>query len=138
VLLCLCSFLARPLLSYDGQGADKHKMERFLQPGAGMVGSVYGPISYPPLPLLAFKVGLWGWGGSWCVFSSGVRVVQHPELLIEHYGRPMCVVCVRGRAVCVCVWGGGGVGGSIQGGTGDGVIGGGGGRGKGVEGGGRG
>lgn len=50
------SFLSRPLLSDDGQGADKHKMERFLQPGATLVGSAYGPISYLPLPLLAFKV----------------------------------------------------------------------------------
>ena len=51
------SFLSRPLLSDDGQGADKHKMERFLQPGATLVGSAYGPIAYLPLPLLAFKVG---------------------------------------------------------------------------------
>lgn len=53
---CLLSFLSRAVLSDDGQGADKHKMERFLQPGGSFVGSVYGPISYPPLPLLAFKV----------------------------------------------------------------------------------
>lgn len=51
-----CSFLSRPQLSDDGQGSDKHKMERFLQPGRSLVGSIYGPISYPPLPLLAFKV----------------------------------------------------------------------------------
>lgn len=50
------SFLARPLLSDDGQGSDKHKMERFMQPGGSFVGSVYAPISYMPLPMLAFKV----------------------------------------------------------------------------------
>jgi hypothetical protein len=55
------SFLARPLLSDDGQGADKHKMDRFAQPGRSLVGSVYAPISYPPLPLLAFKVRTRGW-----------------------------------------------------------------------------
>lgn len=31
-------------------------MERFLQPGGSFNGSIYAPISYPPLPLLAFKV----------------------------------------------------------------------------------
>eukprot|EP00878_Enallax_costatus_P016642 GHUV01017461.1.p1 GENE.GHUV01017461.1~~GHUV01017461.1.p1 ORF type:complete len:207 (+),score=58.89 GHUV01017461.1:1212-1832(+) len=52
----LRSFMAQPVLSDDGQGADKYKMDRFLQPGKTAVGSVYAPISYPPLPLLAFKV----------------------------------------------------------------------------------
>jgi pre-rRNA-processing protein TSR1 len=53
----LRSFTGRPLLSEDGQGgADKHKLLRYLQPGGAAVGSVYAPISYPPLPLLAFKV----------------------------------------------------------------------------------
>jgi hypothetical protein len=46
------------VLSDDGQGADKHKMERFMQAGGSFMGSVYAPISYPPLPLLAFKVGV--------------------------------------------------------------------------------
>lgn len=53
----LRSFMAQPVLSDDGQGSDKYKMDRFLQPGKTAVGSVYAPISYPPLPLLAFKVG---------------------------------------------------------------------------------
>jgi pre-rRNA-processing protein TSR1 len=44
------------VLSDDGQGGDKHKMERFMQQGSSFLGSVYAPISYPPVPLLAFKV----------------------------------------------------------------------------------
>ena len=36
---------------------DKHKMERWLRAGQSAVASVYAPIAYPPLPLLAFKVG---------------------------------------------------------------------------------
>jgi pre-rRNA-processing protein TSR1 len=52
----LRSFMARPVLSDDGQGSDKYKMDRFLQDGKTAVGSVYAPISYPPLPMLAFKV----------------------------------------------------------------------------------
>jgi len=52
----LRSYLARPVLSTDAAGADKHKMERFLHPGQSTVGTVYAPISHPPLPLLAFKL----------------------------------------------------------------------------------
>jgi pre-rRNA-processing protein TSR1 len=58
-LLLVCgvrSFMGQPVLSDDAQGADKNKMERFLHPGKTAVGSVYAPISFPPLPLLAFKV----------------------------------------------------------------------------------
>jgi pre-rRNA-processing protein TSR1 len=74
LLVCgLRSFMGQPVLSDDAQGADKNKMERFLHPGKTAVGSVYAPISFPPLPLLAFKVrycgdiclgvGGVGWGG---------------------------------------------------------------------------
>ncbi|KAF8061341.1 tsr1 [Scenedesmus sp. PABB004] len=51
----LRAWRGRPVLSDDGGGSDKHKMERFLHPGKPGVGAVYAPISYPPLPLLAFK-----------------------------------------------------------------------------------
>ena len=50
------SFMARPIWSSDNSGADKHKMQRFLQPGIQAVGSIYAPISYAPQPVLAFKV----------------------------------------------------------------------------------
>ena len=30
-------------------------MERFLQPGRGAVATVYGPISFPPQPVLLFR-----------------------------------------------------------------------------------
>ena len=53
----LRAFEARPVLSGDDTGADKHKMERFLHDGRHCVASVYAPICYGPLPLLAFKVG---------------------------------------------------------------------------------
>jgi pre-rRNA-processing protein TSR1 len=34
---------------------DKHKLERFLQPGRATVASLYGPIHFPPAPILLFK-----------------------------------------------------------------------------------
>ncbi|GAB4814739.1 hypothetical protein N2152v2_001785 [Parachlorella kessleri] len=52
----LRSFLARPVFSSDEHGADKHKMERFLHEGRPSIATVYAPICYGPLPLLAFKV----------------------------------------------------------------------------------
>ncbi|CAG9465350.1 unnamed protein product [Pedinophyceae sp. YPF-701] len=53
---------ARPVLSTDTTGCDKHKMERFLHTGAHSVASVYAPIMYPPLPLLGFKLPAGGAG----------------------------------------------------------------------------
>lgn len=47
---------ARPIFSTDEHGADKHKMERFLHEGRPSIATVYAPIAYPPLPLLAFKL----------------------------------------------------------------------------------
>jgi 40S ribosome biogenesis protein Tsr1 and BMS1 C-terminal len=48
--------MARPIFSSDEPNADKHKMERFLHDGRQLVATVYGPICYPQLPLLAFHV----------------------------------------------------------------------------------
>ncbi|GIL52662.1 hypothetical protein Vafri_8489 [Volvox africanus] len=52
----LRSFTARPVLSTDDPGLDKHRMEKFMHAGQQVVASVYAPIMYPPLPLLAFKL----------------------------------------------------------------------------------
>ena len=49
------SFPARPIFSTDEHGADKHKMERYLQHGRPAVATVYAPICYPPVPLLVFE-----------------------------------------------------------------------------------
>lgn len=49
------SYLAKPIFSTDEHGADKHKMERFLHDGRMSMATIYGPIMYPPCPLLAFK-----------------------------------------------------------------------------------
>lgn len=50
------SFTARPIFSTDDPNVDKHKLERFLHDKRQCVATIYGPIQYPPLPLLAFKV----------------------------------------------------------------------------------
>jgi pre-rRNA-processing protein TSR1 len=48
-------FVTRPLFSSDNINSDKHKMERFLHAGRFSVASVYAPISFPSLPLIALK-----------------------------------------------------------------------------------
>lgn len=52
----LRSFKTNPIYSSDSHGADKHKFERFLHPGVHCVAAAFAPISYAPLPLLAFKL----------------------------------------------------------------------------------
>ncbi|CAN1322779.1 Pre-rRNA-processing protein TSR1 homolog [Linum perenne] len=51
-------FVARPIFSTDNMSADKHKMERFLHPSRFAMASIYAPISFPPLPLIALKKGV--------------------------------------------------------------------------------
>lgn len=48
-------FVARPLYSSDATNSDKSKMEKFLHAGRFSIASIYAPISFPPLPLIAFK-----------------------------------------------------------------------------------
>ena len=48
-------FYCRPTFASDNFNSDKHKMERFLHAGRFSIASVYAPISFPPLPLIAFK-----------------------------------------------------------------------------------
>lgn len=47
-------FEACPVFSEDSRRADKHKLERFVQPGRQVIASVYAPALFAPLPLLAF------------------------------------------------------------------------------------
>eukprot|EP00798_Chlamydomonas_sp_ICE-L_P012458 gene12456-15663_t len=56
LLFCtgLRTFTCKPVFSADSPG-DKQKMERFLHPGMHCIATVYAPIMYPQLPLLAFK-----------------------------------------------------------------------------------
>lgn len=48
-------FVARPIYSTNNMNSDKHKMERFLHPGRFSMASIYAPITFPVLPLIAFK-----------------------------------------------------------------------------------
>ena len=48
------SFACRPIFSEDNRRGDKHKLERFLQPGRQCVATIYAPAMFAPSPMLAF------------------------------------------------------------------------------------
>jgi pre-rRNA-processing protein TSR1 len=74
----LRSFIARPVYSTDDHGADKHKMERFLLDGHQMMATVYAPISFPPLPLLAFNLE----GNKAILAATGVLRDYNPDRVV--------------------------------------------------------
>lgn len=55
-LVILVGGISRPVFSTDNFSSNKHKMERFLHPGCFSLASIYGPISFPPLPLVVLKI----------------------------------------------------------------------------------
>ena len=48
------SFSVQPIYSEHNRRGDKHKLERFLQPGRQSVATVYAPAIFAPAPVLAF------------------------------------------------------------------------------------
>ncbi|KAF5835587.1 DUF663-domain-containing protein [Dunaliella salina] len=77
----LRSFPARPILSSDTPG-DKHKMERWLRAGQQTMASVYAPISYTPLPVLAFKSDPLG-GPMQLVAAGAVRSCDPERIVLK-------------------------------------------------------
>lgn len=45
----------QPVLSENNVNSDKHKYEKFLHPGRSIIASIYGPITFPPASVMAFK-----------------------------------------------------------------------------------
>ena len=73
------SYTARPIFSTDEPSGSRFKMERFLHPGRQTVLSVYGPICFGPLPLLAY---LRSPDGSLRLAASGVPLGLSHELCV--------------------------------------------------------
>ncbi|KAL6524936.1 hypothetical protein OROMI_030529 [Orobanche minor] len=48
-------FVSRPVFSSDSINASQHKMEKFLHAGRFSIASIYAPISFHSLPLVALK-----------------------------------------------------------------------------------
>ena len=66
------SFTARPILSSDEPNTTRFKMERFLHAGRQTMMTVYAPIAFGPLPLLAFQRNP---DGQLRLVASGVHVM---------------------------------------------------------------
>ena len=50
------TWTGRPIFSQNNLNCDKHKFERFLpQEGSFFAGSVFGPVTYTPCPVLVFR-----------------------------------------------------------------------------------
>lgn len=50
------TWTGRPIFSQNNLNCDKHKFERFLpQSGSFFAGSVFGPVTYTPCPVLVFR-----------------------------------------------------------------------------------
>uniref|UniRef100_A0A803NAX6 Bms1-type G domain-containing protein n=1 Tax=Chenopodium quinoa TaxID=63459 RepID=A0A803NAX6_CHEQI len=73
-------FVARPVFSSDNFNSDKHKMEKFLHAGRFSVASIYAPISFPPLCLVAMKKS--GVMGSPVLAAVGSLISVDPDRII--------------------------------------------------------
>ncbi|EGD80660.1 hypothetical protein PTSG_01250 [Salpingoeca rosetta] len=71
-------FYAEPIFSSNSNG-NKHKFERFLQPGASAVATVIAPVVYPPMPVLCFKEME---DGSQLLVASGAVVNVNPDRIV--------------------------------------------------------
>lgn len=80
-------FVARPVFSTDDMQADKHKMERFLHGGRPSCASVYAPVTYGPMPVLAFKLEdgvprlVFTGAAAVCAAADRTRLREHPLAL---------------------------------------------------------
>lgn len=74
---------ASPIFSADGLG-DKHKFERFLPQGQRTIATVYGPVTYPPAPVLGFKEEVSAAGiNAHLVFSGGVQKSDPDRIILK-------------------------------------------------------
>ena len=74
---------AAPIFSTDGLG-DKHKFERFLHARRPSMASVYGPVCYPPAPVLGFKEEVTANGmGVRLALSGSVRKADPDRIILK-------------------------------------------------------
>eukprot|EP00038_Savillea_parva_P027628 m.60721 g.60721 ORF g.60721 m.60721 type:complete len:784 (+) comp7972_c0_seq1:104-2455(+) len=71
-------FSSCPIFSQHTVG-DKHKFERFFQPGAVCVATTYAPIHYPPTPVIVFREG---GDGTVHLVATGSLLSVNPDRLI--------------------------------------------------------
>jgi pre-rRNA-processing protein TSR1 len=70
-------FDANPIYSEYNVTCDKHKYEPFLHAGSTQIASIYGPISFPPMPLLMFK------NNTSLVATGGLLTVNPDRIILK-------------------------------------------------------
>jgi pre-rRNA-processing protein TSR1 len=73
------TFRASPIFSEANLNSDKHKFERFLQPGRFSVATVLAQVSFLPSPLLVFKELT---DGSTILIATGSLASVDPDRII--------------------------------------------------------
>ncbi|EDQ91294.1 uncharacterized protein MONBRDRAFT_15285 [Monosiga brevicollis MX1] len=71
-------FAVNPIFSQHST-LDKHKFERFAQPGSVIVASAICPVSYPPLPALVYRQDA---NGSLTLVATGSVLSVNPDRLV--------------------------------------------------------
>lgn len=74
--------MARPILSSDEPNAPRFKMERFLHAGRQTMMTIYAPIAFGPLPVLAFQRPA----------DRHLRLVASGALASSGFGIELCVI----------------------------------------------
>jgi pre-rRNA-processing protein TSR1 len=81
----VCGFrrwVARPLFSQISLNCDKHKFERFLQPGTFCGASVYGPATFQPAPVLILREVNWNGTPRMELVASGSLLSVDPDRIV--------------------------------------------------------
>lgn len=85
--LLLCTgvriFQARPIFSSDEHNADKFKMERFLHAGRHCAATIYGPIMFHPMPMLAFRMPQTEGGVPRLVATGALKSVNPDRVVLK-------------------------------------------------------
>ncbi|KAI3966442.1 hypothetical protein MKW92_032560 [Papaver armeniacum] len=80
-------FAARPIFSADSINSNQHKMEKFLHEGRFAIASVYAPISFPPSPLIALKMGNGEVGYPVVAASGSLKSIDPKKIILTGYPR---------------------------------------------------
>ena len=78
------TLLSNFAFNFNRRHYNKHKFERFLHERRPSVATVYGPVSYPPAPVLGFKEVVTSAGmGARLVLSGNVRKADPDRIVLK-------------------------------------------------------
>lgn len=93
------SFSARPIFSENNLNCDKHKMERFFRRGKLSMASFYGPVTFLPCPVLAYKK--MGDGSLQLVATGALTSVDPDRIMLKKVVLTGIPIRVRKRSAVI-------------------------------------